>query len=230
MSPATAPISPAAPPGRAATPATTAGWRTDCTFCHGGTDNATGAPPQGIDDRDSPLTFAPHSAHVTQGDHPAYDCVQCHLRPADATAPGHFIVSDGTPGAAEVSLAGGLSARGSYSAGTCFNLYCHGDGQGDNGAVRADAGVSCGDCHPTGSSSEAASERMSGQHKKHRFDVNADCATCHASVVDAAQQITDPLLHVDGSVQISLPAGITWANGGCTGSCHGENHNSRGWD
>lgn len=38
--------------------------------------------------------------HVSQGDHPAYDCVQCHTKPADITAIGHFLIGDATPGEA----------------------------------------------------------------------------------------------------------------------------------
>lgn len=205
------------------------GWRSDCVFCHGGTDNTTGAPPSDIDNLNTSLSFSPHGQHVTQGDHPAYDCVQCHVKPTDVTASGHFIVGDATPGLAEVSFSGGLSAAGQYNTGTCSNLYCHGNGQGDNGTVSSSASVGCGDCHGVDAGGEAAWNRMSGQHQKHMNDARLSCDTCHGTVTDGRDAIIGPTLHVDGTVQVTPPSEISYNNGNCTGSCHGRQHVNWNW-
>lgn len=206
-----------------------AGWRTNCTFCHGGTDNTTGAPPLDIDNQTTDLAFAAHTAHVTEGEHPAYDCVQCHVKPADATASGHFIHADATPGVAEVDFHSGLNSAGAYTTGSCTNSYCHGNGQSANGSVTDTATVSCGTCHGVKSTGESSWERMSGEHHKHVNDVRAGCETCHATVVAAGDSIIGPTLHVDGTVDVSLPSGITWDGSRCTGTCHDKNHSGFRW-
>jgi predicted CxxxxCH...CXXCH cytochrome family protein len=103
-------------------------WQTDCVFCHGGTDNLTGAPPEGIDGETSRLNIAvgAHSEHVeTTSMHLAWGCDQCHVTPTEALSPGHI---DGD-GRAEVTF-GALNPSAGYAFGTgvCSNLYCHGNG------------------------------------------------------------------------------------------------------
>lgn len=206
-----------------------AGWRTDCTFCHGGTDNTTGAPPVDIDNQTTDLAFAVHTAHVTEGDHPAYDCVQCHVKPADVTASGHFLNADATAGVAEVDFHAGVSGSGSYSSGSCTTSYCHGNGQSSNGTVTDTSTVSCGSCHAVKSSGESAIDRMSGEHHTHVWDKGYGCENCHASVVAAGDTIVGPTHHVDGTVDIQLVDGMTWSGSTCTGTCHGERHSGRHW-
>jgi predicted CxxxxCH...CXXCH cytochrome family protein len=207
----------------------TYGWRTDCTFCHGGTDNTTGAPPVDIDNQTTDLAFVAHTAHVSEGDHPAYDCVQCHTKPADVTTAAHFLIGDATPGLAEVTLHGGLSDAGAYSTGSCSNMYCHGNGQGDNGTVTATSTVNCGTCHGVKSTGEASWERLSGEHHKHVNDARLGCETCHGTVVAATDTLIGPTLHVDGTVSVTLPEGMTYRGSTCTGTCHAEVHDGRRW-
>src|SRR5256885_1081945 len=79
----------------------TAGWRTNCVFCHGGTHDTTGAPPRDITGETVNLVFLKHQQHINAGtDHVAYDCVECHAKPTDALTPNHWF--DNTPGWAEV--------------------------------------------------------------------------------------------------------------------------------
>jgi predicted CxxxxCH...CXXCH cytochrome family protein len=199
-----------------------AGWETDCTYCHGGELDATGAPPQDIDDNADPLTisFPEHAEHVGGPDHPAYDCVQCHVKPTDALSAGHLF-DDLTPAVAEVDLSAGISSGGQFDGtSTCTNLWCHGDGAGDNGRVRkGDGPLDCNSCHPQSG--------LNDEHAEHLGE-GVDCAECHPDV-SAQLDIVDPTLHVDGAVQIELPATMDYDGQRCDGVCHGETHVNRTW-
>lgn len=199
------------------------GWRENCTFCHGGTDNSTGAPPVDIDNSTSDLSFEPHTKHVTETIHSAWECTACHTTPSDVLSVGHFLASDSTPGVAEVLLSGGLSASGSYDGMTCSNMYCHGNGQGDNGTISKTDTVVCGDCH----SVQTGWSTMSGEHEDH-LRKGLDCSDCHGETVDSTNTIISPALHVNGTPNLDLP--LTYSGGTCTGSCHNENHQGRHWD
>lgn len=212
----------------------TPGWKEDCTFCHGGTDTAGGAPPRDIDNETNAaqLSFAAHTAHVTATITTPLDCTQCHVKPADALSMGHWF--DDTAGVAEVVFTGGLSANGTYNGnGSCSNLYCHGNGRTDNGSVTvADGPMQCDSCHPDINSGSTAWGTMSGEHRKH-LRQNITCSDCHKAVVNAGgDAIVDTMLHLNGSKEIELAdATITTNNNGltCDGSCHGDNHNNENW-
>ena len=210
------------------------GWRTDCTYCHGGLDNSLGAPPEDLHDAAAASlpTVGAHTEHVTQTDHPAWSCTQCHVQPDDVLATNH--VFDATPVVAEVTLAAGLSPSGSYSSGACINLYCHGYLAQDNGSASdfTTPISTCNACHPDRSSSQQQwDNQMGGKHKKH-LDDGVGCSGCHLDVVDDNQVIIDPSLHVNGSVEIHLAEGLTWTSWAntCTGGdCHGEHHGITFW-
>ncbi len=197
------------------------GWERDCTYCHGGVAGSTsGAPPEDIDDNDDPATisFVPHETHLTGRIMPQWDCDECHQKPRDALTAGHLF-DDPTAGVAEVEL-----PDGTYSTGTC-GVYCHGNGRTD-GTIDADAGPrDCGSCH----GAAASSSRLSGHHSDHVREGFA-CAECHADAQGSAG-IDQPDLHVDGDVDVALPATITYtaSTSRCDGVCHGERHNNRGW-
>ena len=204
-------------------------WKTDCTFCHGGTDNETGAPPRDILGATDPgeLSFAAHTAHVEATTHEAFDCNVCHTKPTDVLSLGHVLVGDTTPGVAEVDLAGGLNPSGTYDGLTCGNLYCHGNGQADDGSVDKDEAIDgCNGCHLDWTSTSWSS--MGGHHQKHMSE-GFDCSNCHADTVNAAHELIGPELHVDGTAEVAITKGIEWSNGKCTGECHGEVHNNRTW-
>lgn len=207
------------------------GWRTDCVYCHGGDDTPTGAPPREIDGSSllEDSTFRVHTSHVTETNHPAFACSMCHVQPDNVLSPGHMF--DETPAYAEVDFSGGLSPDGLWAAGTCGNLYCHGNGNGLTGpSDHADPTPTCSGCHAD-ETTALGWLGMSGEHGKHLLEGFA-CADCHANVTDAAGVISNASMHVNGvaDVQMLDPA-VTYdaAAVTCTGLCHGENHVSVGW-
>jgi predicted CxxxxCH...CXXCH cytochrome family protein len=209
------------------------GWRSDCVFCHGADDNRTGAPPRdlGALPMSGSQAFVAHTVHVTPGISQAFDCLHCHLKPSDVLSMEHAF--DDTPGRGEVGFAMGLSAAGVYNgAGSCSSLYCHGDGQGDNGtAVDGTAPMQCNSCHAGMTSGESAWESMSGEHRKH-LQENFTCGNCHLDVTDDGLSIRGPLLHVDGANQVSFTDSRIHYNestGRCAGNCHGDNHENERW-
>lgn len=208
-----------------------ADWRTNCTYCHGGTDSTLGAPPRdlsGVTDVNA-LTFRAHTAHSTPGQgHPAYDCTQCHNKPTDVLSPGHSF--DDTPGRAEVVFAAGLSSAGVYAGnGACNNLYCHGNGRGTLGMYAHDQGPpACGSCHPTQASGSTAWRNLSGRHRTHLRE-GITCDECHSGIVNDASAIIGPDLHVDGLKQVVFAGTGVTRNNGCTGTCHNERHTNQTW-
>jgi predicted CxxxxCH...CXXCH cytochrome family protein len=199
-----------------------ASWQTDCTFCHGGTDNLTGAPPLSLLDevsRSIPAIGA-HTTHVeASGTHGAYDCTACHLKPSSALSPAHV---DGS-GGAEL-LFSSINSAATYSGASCSNLYCHGNGRQNNGSASwtSTTALACSGCHPA---QGTTGEGMSGEHKKHIDGENMRCSECHQSVVDTGFDIINPLLHVNGVKDIEITVGGTWtpSNKSCSNvgaGCH----------
>ena len=197
-------------------------WETDCTFCHGGVQSTTGAPPEDIDDNADPATisFVPHEVHLGARIMPQYDCDQCHTKPTDALTPGHLF-DDPPAGVAEVVI-----QNGTYANGSCGTNYCHGDGRGFNGTVAADAGPrTCGSCH----GDAANARRLSGQHDRHVRD-GIRCDECHADA-QGNTAIDQPALHVNGDKDVDPSGSIVFdpTNGSCSGTCHLERHTNRRW-
>lgn len=203
-------------------------WRTQCTFCHGGTETETGAPPRDLDGELDPMriSFRAHTPHVSERNHAPFDCVQCHLKPSDVLSARH--VFDDTPGQAEVDFSGGLSAGGVYNgSGSCSNLYCHGNGRTAGSYDHLFARPDCGTCH--GSISNGGSG-LSDPHEDH-LEEGVTCDQCHSATATArGTAILDPGRHVNGTIDVVLASGtLTRENGTCTGSCHGEEHGGRLW-
>jgi hypothetical protein len=206
------------------------GWTRDCTYCHGGVLDATGAPPEDLDSTtaEGALTFQSHHAHMDDDDHATYDCDQCHgdvsLSYVDAlTDAGHWF--DATPGESEVDFSDGLSPAAIWTGSGCNNAYCHGTGEGGSTGDIADgtSALDCNDCHPSATSGEAAFEAMSGEHEEH-MDEGAECFECHNDVVDSSFSIRDESLHVDGEPDVALAPStdVTVSGGQCQGACHGD--------
>jgi len=204
------------------------GWQTNCTFCHGGTLNLTGAPPEGIDSEVTRtlLAVGAHTEHVsTTSMHIAWGCDQCHVTPMSALSPGHI---DGD-GRAEVTY-GPLNPTASYSraTGTCSSLYCHGNGSSTVGTMvwSTDPTLNCGSCHADFfSPTRAALRAMSGEHDRHVRRRGFSCSVCHAANVDASGNILQLARHVDGVVDVAVPsydASLCGGRGGCNPSCHGS--------
>ena len=206
------------------------GWRTDCTFCHGGDVTDEGAPPRDMDGSSTDLSFDPHTAHVTENIGPGFDCTACHDKPTDVLSEGHLFIGDDSPAVAEVDFSESLADEASWSGSGCSNNYCHGNGQ-DNGSVDLEDGpMDCGSCHAGAESSESAISRMSGRHHTHVWDERIDCSDCHGETTDDDRTIADTSLHINGQVDIALHDGIEYSDGRCTGSCHRENHENRRWE
>jgi predicted CxxxxCH...CXXCH cytochrome family protein len=208
-----------------------AGWRTDCTYCHGGEDGDTdGLPPQDLDNQtnEAASTFDAHREHGDAIGHPDYACSVCHPSEGYADAlldVGHWF--DGTPGVAEVSFDGSPQPGGTYSGTTCSNIYCHGDGRGTGTVSDGSTPMACDSCHP----GTNGWNDLSGEHERHE-ERSDGCQECHKGVVDPSDAITGDALHVDGDVDIDMTgSGITWNGTTCSGGqCHGEEHSHNGDD
>jgi hypothetical protein len=214
----------------------TAGWRTACTRCHGGTEDETGAPPRYIagDTAGLEAAFLAHVPHVAGGIKAPLDCTACHVKPTDVSSEGHVFVADRSPGVAEVDFSGGIADGASWDgAGSCSNVYCHGAGQADDpgGSISHLASDrTCDDCHAGPDAGFVAwSDRMSGKHFLH-LDRGMGCADCHGSTVDRYYSIIGPELHVDGAPQLDFGAHDITVIGEsdglpvCTGACHDSDH------
>ncbi len=206
------------------TPEEPQAWRSDCTFCHGGVDDLTGAPPGELDGNAEDVAFGAHSAHLNSLMMDAMDCTDCHNKPTDMMTTGH--VFDDTAGQAEVLFAAGRSPDGTYADARCDNLYCHGNGR-QNGSVMANEGaMSCAGCHGT--------PPGSGEHGEHGGD---NCFECHNDTTKNDTTIADIALHIDGQRQIVIdnPGGLTVTRVGnqvrCNGRCHnqGRDHENDLW-
>lgn len=204
-------------------------WRTECTYCHGGTEDDTGAPPRDLTGELADLTFAAHTAHGSAQNHAPFDCTECHAKPTEVTSAGHVL--DGTPARAEVDFANGRSPEGRYEGdGACANLWCHGDGRAPNGTWSVAAGrPGCNDCHGGPTGGRDAWERMSGAHEDHLREGLA-CADCHGGTVDASNRIVGLDLHVNRTIDVVTVPAITRTAAGCTGTCHGEDHAGERWE
>ncbi len=120
-----------------------ADWQTNCTFCHGGTFNTTGAPPEGIDGETarSDVAVGAHTEHVSITHGILAGCDQCHVVPTSALAPGHI---DGD-GRAELTF-GPLNPDATYdrTTATCSSVYCH---RARPMVWTDDLNIGCMECH-----------------------------------------------------------------------------------
>jgi predicted CxxxxCH...CXXCH cytochrome family protein len=173
-----------------------------CVACHGGADNATGAPPKDTRGRtDTTLvSVGAHSAHVAAG----IDCGVCHPKPATVDAPRH---ADGHVDLAWSPLAtanGKLTPAFDEAGATCSNVYCHGAFKGGNEAnaprwTRVGQGEgACGTCHGL------PPPRSTGHPQV------ANCGGCHPGYTRTS---VNAATHLDGMPEVG---GMT-----CT-SCHGD--------
>lgn len=208
-------------------------WRTNCTYCHGGDEDSTGAPPVSIDGVADDAAFGAHPRHVQENTHAAFACEQCHLNPTDVLSEGHLF--DSTPGVSEVDLSAGLAPLGSWStsAKSCSDVYCHGNGQTEAGTVVAvdDAPLSCTSCHSGLDSGPAGWELMSERHAAH-ISRGASCGDCHSDTTSDGASILTPALHVNGEKNLGFATSdMVWNKARtCTGTCHGTNHLRRPWE
>ncbi|HHO54262.1 MAG TPA: CxxxxCH/CxxCH domain-containing protein [Deltaproteobacteria bacterium] len=202
-------------------------WRTECTFCHGGVEDTTGAPPQDIDNSSTDISLRSHTAHVSDdGDYRPLPCRDCHLDHTDVLDPGHTF--DLTAAMAEFEFSRGPGSQTVYDGSTCVDNYCHGAGQRHDGVIDdSDPEMSCESCHATTSGWQT----MSGLHETH-LQESIVCNDCHAAVIDAEGGIATPNRHVDGTRDVAfVETTISSENNGgtCQGVCHGFDHDNTGW-
>ena len=184
------------------------GWKTNCTFCHGGMDNQTGAPPWTVAGSATAAAVGAHTLHLSDSDWKnAYSCDMCHVVPADALSPGHI---DGD-GVAEVDLNDCNGGTWSHASGTCSSVYCHGNGKSTNqggSATWTGGALGCNSCHPNNG--------LGGEHGEHNFA----CGTCHNQTATGSNNISNPDNHVNCVVDVSGP--FTFNGSSCSSiSCHG---------
>ncbi len=190
-----------------------ANWKTNCTFCHGGTDNQTGAPPSTVDGAtaSSDLGVGTHTAHVAgrlKISKP-FACASCHPVRTSALDPGHI---DGTVQMNMKDPSTGLASNGSCG------VYCHGNfpgGNANNKPLFTAAGgtaASCGTCH--------AMRPTTGDHTGHAT-YGIRCTGCHTAATAAGDAIADPTLHVNGQKDVVAQWGGTMTGGTCAVYCHG---------
>jgi predicted CxxxxCH...CXXCH cytochrome family protein len=209
-------------------------WQTSCTFCHGGTSNATGAPPAGVEGATAAnqRQVGAHDKHVgATALHSAWDCNYCHTKPSTALTPGHV---DGTGGVVQAELVfSSLNPSSLYSTttNTCSGSYCHGTGLATKTtpAWTSTTPIACVDgCHG-GDPNRTA---MSSYHRI--SDHKKACNRCHQNVVDATPKIINAGLHVNGTRNVQFSAAGSSYNTStksCTGTgtgCHGTGTKS-GW-
>jgi hypothetical protein len=210
-----------------------AGWRSDCTFCHGDRETGNSAPPRHLTGVDEGLAarFIPHRAHTEPSAvHGGMGCAACHKVPTDVLTPGHVFVGDTTPGVAETWFRDGLAPTAFWEGpgGSCGSVYCHGSGRGPLVGVDHDITLDgCGGCHVAPGDLGRVS-LLSGAHNKH-MQANVPCAGCHVDIVGPDDAILMPGRHVDGQVDVRLQDGMSNSTGTCEGTCHGEVHAGRRW-
>jgi predicted CxxxxCH...CXXCH cytochrome family protein len=174
-----------------------------CDACHG--QNGDPTPPRDL----AGLLVSPkvgvHQAHRAPQQSAPVACTTCHLVPNAYSDPGHA----DTPAPAEVRFTG-IAGAGTYAPAqlSCASTYCHGAGlAGGATSVRWNdtdgSEGQCGACHgmPPPDSAHGGVSSPNG------------CNVCHVESAGPNQSISQPNLHIDGTVQVS--------GGGCD-SCHGS--------
>jgi predicted CxxxxCH...CXXCH cytochrome family protein len=175
-----------------------------CTGCHGGTDNASGAPPvatwghAGDPGRGGgtldPVRVGAHTAHVSSGPVTVgFDCSVCHVKPASMLDAGHV------DGATATVTFGGVASTGTTPAwnratATCASTYCHGatlvggTATSPNWTVLDGSQAICTACH--------GNPPITGRHAPHSISWGVRCEVCHPNLPG---YLVDPALHVNGA-------------------------------
>ncbi len=193
-----------------------------CDGCHG--DGGVSAPPRALDGSTarSARGVGAHRDHLVDADwHRPVQCVSCHVVPTETGSPGHLDGDD----VAEITFdALNPAATFAVTAARCDNLYCHGNGRGNNGTMvwTDEVTMQCTSCHAMSAGGAAG---LGGEHGEHFGEGAGNCIECHQPVVDGSRNIIAPLLHVNGQREIGFRTGGTWnpAERRCTNlACHGS--------
>jgi len=194
-----------------------------CTHCHGGVDNETGAPPEGLhgEIQANQRAVGAHTAHMETGYiSDGVPCGECHLVPSMVASPGHFDADS----IAEITW-GALAGSGSQwsrAANQCRGTYCHGNfsgGYASNAPIWIAPGqAACGSCHDAGT----RPQDLGGRHNKHVSEEDLPCQRCHAATVDGQLNIIGKSGHIDGHFDVIFSTGQgTYSGGACSNiGCH----------
>lgn len=199
-------------------PATGSWTALDCHRCHSATVDAAGGlvgteHTLGKNDCGTchvyPSASGAHATHLSGASYSSgFPCASCHPG-VGAYAPSH------PDGVTQVAFGAAVGGTGSFAAGACSSVYCHGSFTGGAAATPTWTGgpAACGDCH--------ASPPTTGQHTFHLKYYS--CDQCHPGYSPAA---VDKALHVNGARDVTLIAG-TWdaAARTCTATCHAGTRN-----
>ena len=178
----------------------------DCNTCHDA----------------APSTNA-HTTHVSASLGYSFSCDKCHANHVTfehATSAGRAI---------DVHFSTAPNIGGTFSAGSCNNLYCHSNGQVGVAKVPVsvawtDTAPGCAGCH-----GNATSGTLSGKHASHVNNAsilgsNFGCVDCHSATVSNNSTISDKAKHVNSTIDVAgtrvgtVTAGTTCA----TSSCHSD--------
>ncbi len=206
-------------------------WRTNCTFCHGGSDNLTGAPPTSLSHGFSTQTVGvgAHTSHVEGSANISSPvaCSECHVVPTDIFSAGHVVPPPATLTWGPLAQTGGAAPAWNANGASCSTSYCHGDFPGGNAGntpkwTRVDGTqAACGTCHATAPTT--------GQHPAaqpgHAF-MGSDCTYCHNGETNStgtAIIAANKALHANGVKDVNFRTGGTWTvnpTKNCTTACH----------
>jgi predicted CxxxxCH...CXXCH cytochrome family protein len=201
-----------------------ADWKTACVMCHGGTANATGAPPKATWGNPSPIAVGAHTAHVaaTHNLSPAFGCEYCHPKPATPLAAGHAngaVEVTGYTGADAV-VAGVIGPPG-WSGTSCATSYCHAGvplGLVPQPAWTSTSAVirSCTGCHPLPPNDGPLVSGFSA-HKWHVVNKGKSCSTCHNGFTSST---VNPALHSNGRRDVIVKGAVFTGGWPACGPCH----------
>lgn len=174
----------------------------NCTGCHGGKDNQTGAPPFDRNGSATSPAVGAHTKHVLFG----VACNSCHQVPDSVNTPGHI---EGKP--ARVVFGGLATANGatpSYDPATmtCSATYCHGAtlNGGKETTQTWDGQIlqGCQSCHgyPPG-----------GGHP-----TDSNCVGCHPTTVNTDNSLKAGGTHLNGTIDVGSGGGAVHPAGWAT--------------
>jgi predicted CxxxxCH...CXXCH cytochrome family protein len=179
---------------------------TACNTCHGSTDS--NAPPKDThgNSATAEVTVGAHQSHLKASALSGpVACNDCHVVPAVVDAPGHIDQETATVTFANLATTDGAQPSWDRAKAQCSQVYCHGATLG-GGTLKTPtwtkvdgSQVVCGSCH--------------GLPPPLPHFERTDCATCHTETVTPEMTISDPEKHIDGKIEVTLPASCT--------ACHG---------
>lgn len=214
-------------------------WEAECTFCHGGRDNAqSGAPPRNVRTISSsniaqPTTLTSVGAHTSHGGvggasgtslhglSAATECVACHSAGTGLRDPGHI---NAATASVQFGPLGTTLNLGIYDAGgsagdarnpTCSSTYCHGEFVGGKPASVLTWTGSFGPAATALHCNSCHGQGAANPAAPPAFAAttphppNSACQDCHRGYTGTSVNLTT---HVDGVLQ--EPSGCT--------ACHGE--------